>query len=297
MRKTLLIIILSIFVLSCNKTATEPVSDNAKHYPLKGKIVSVNRAAKTAKIDHDEVPGLMTGMTMDFPIHADFVWDELKPGAEIRADLVVDNTAKDPSFLENISIVAAPDPNKPAVPINEKFAQIGLPVPDFRLTNQDGKPISIKEFHGKALAITFIYRECPLPDFCIKMSRNFSDLANQLADDTEAQKNIRLLSISFDPARDTPEKLREYGKGYLGNAAANFNIWQLAVGSDSQVRGIADFFGLRYETDENDKTLINHSLITAVISPDGKVSKIITGNDWTPSDLLRELQIAVSLKK
>jgi len=62
-------------------------------------------------------------------------------------------------------------------------------------------------------------------------------------------------------------KLKQYGIGYLGNDPnADFTIWQLAVGSDKEVRSIADFFGLRYKTDQNDKTQINHSLITAVIS-------------------------------
>jgi hypothetical protein len=51
----------------------------------------------------------MGKMTMDFPIHEDWVWDELHPGSEIRAELVVDSTAKDPYWLEKIGIVAAPE--------------------------------------------------------------------------------------------------------------------------------------------------------------------------------------------
>ena len=123
------------------------------------------------------------------------------------------------------------------------------------------------------------------------MSTNFSDLANQLNVDPERKDKIRLLSISFDPENDTPEKLRSYGLGYLGKGAKpDFEVWQLAVGGDKEVRRIADFFGLRYEVDPSDKTQINHSLRTAVISPDGKVAKIISGNSWTPADLLRDLE-------
>jgi protein SCO1/2 len=99
------------------------------------------------------------------------------------------------------------------------------------------------------------------------------------------------LSISFDPARDTPEKLKQYGQGYLGkDAKPDFTVWQLAVGSEKEVREVADFFGLRYEIDPNDKAQFNHSLRTAVIAPDGKVTKILGGNDWTPNDLLREIK-------
>ena len=298
--RSISIVLLCLFVFLACKTASnsDQPSATAKRYTLKGKVISVDRGGRKAKIEHQDIPGYMEGMTMSFPIHAEMVWDELKPGSEIRADLVVDNAAKEPFYLENIIIVGAPDPNKPAPPINESFAQVGQPVPDFSLTNQDGKPISIKDFRGRALAITFIYAKCPLPDYCIRMSTNFSDLANQLATNAELKDKIRLLSISFDPANDTPEKLRSYGLGYLGKGAKpDFTIWQLAVGKDAEVRKIADFFGLRYEVDASDKTLINHSLRTAVIGPDGKVTKIFPGNEWTPADLLRELITAGTPQK
>jgi protein SCO1/2 len=236
----------------------------------------------------------MPAMTMDFPIHADWVWDELKPGADIRAELVADNTAKDPYWLENIGIVAVADPNRP-VPINENVAQVGKEVPDFEVTNQDGKKISIKSFRGHPLAITFIYARCPLPEYCIKMSTNFSDLANAVGGNPELKEKIRLLSISFDPENDTPEKLRSYGIGYLGKGAKpDFTVWQLAVAPAAEVRKIADFFGLRYEVDPDDKTQFSHSLRTAVISPDGKVTKIFTGNEWKPEDLLNELKATLT---
>ncbi len=290
MRYIFLFLLIISFFTSCQKADTKPASSEAKRYPIKGKVVSVDAGKKKATIDHEEIPGFMDAMTMDFTIKDDWVWDELKPGSEIRGELVVGSSADDPYWIEKLGIIAAANPNQPALPINENFAQIGKETPDFTLTNQDGKRISLKDFRGKALAITFIYAQCPLPEYCIKMSTNFSDLANQLRDDAELKEKVRLLSISFDPERDTPEKLRSYGLGYLGKGAKpDFTVWQLAVGSDKEVRAIADFFGLRYEVDPNDKTQFAHSLRTAVISPSGKVAKIFAGNEWTAKDLLREL--------
>ena len=289
---------LSLFLLSillftaCQKTETsnQNASGEAKRYKLKGKIVSVDKAAKKAEIAHEEIPGFMAAMTMKFAIKDDWVWDELAPGADIQADLVVD---KGDYWLEKLGISALPNPNQSPLPVNENFAQIGKQIVEFTLTNQDGKQISPKDFRGKAWAITFIYAQCPLPDYCIRMSTNFSDAANQLKD-SDFKDKIALLSISFDPARDTPEKLKQYRQGYLGkDAKADASPWQIAVGKDAEVRAIADFFGLRYEVDQNDKTNFNHSLRTAVIAPDGKVTKILAGNEWTPNDLLRELQAAL----
>ncbi len=295
MRTVFLFLTIILFISACQKPKTQAnASADAKRYPFKGKVISVDRDGHKAKIEHDAIPGYMEGMTMDFPIHADFVWDVLKPGADIRAELVVDSAASDPYFLDSLVITSANDPDKQGPPIDNNFAQIGQPVPDFKLTNQDGKPISMKDYKGKALAITFIYAECPLPDYCIKMSTNFSSLVPNLAADQQLKDKVRLLSISFDPVNDTPEKLKLYGGAYLGQGVKpDFTIWQLAVGKDTEVRKIADFFGLRYEVDASDKTQINHSLRTAVIGPDGKVIKIYAGNEWTPVGLLKDLQAAL----
>jgi len=295
MRNLSIILFLVSLISACQRPDTANVnseSPNVKRYDLRGKVVSVDKAKKSAKIAHEEIKGFMEAMTMEFPIHEDWVWDDLVPGVEVRGTLVVDSSAKDPYWLEKISIVANSAPNQP--PVEEKEPeQVGKTVPDLSLTNQNGKKFTFKDYRGKALAVTFIYRECPLPEFCIKMSKQFSDMANQIAADPEAKDKVRLLSISFDPARDTPEKLKQYGLGYLGkDAKDDLTVWNLAVGTDKEVRAVADFFGLKYETDANDKTQINHSLVTAVISPEGKVTKVFTGGRWIPDDVLAELKKA-----
>lgn len=295
MRHLGLFLLAALFATACGSNSSNNASSlSAKRYPIKGKVVSVDKATKKAKIDHDAIEGYMPAMTMDFQIRADWVWDELTPGSEIRAELVVDNTAYEPYWLENIGIVAVLKPGQEPPPTDEKFVQIGNEAPDFALTDQDGKKISLKDFRGRALAITFIYARCPLADYCIRMSTNFSDLALQLNSNAELRDKVRLLSISFDPENDTPAKLKSYGLGYMGKGATTLGVWQLAVGDESQVRAIADFFGLRYEVDNTDKTQINHSLRTAVIAPDGKVTKIFAGNEWSPAMLQRELELALS---
>lgn len=291
-----LILILSIFFLfaGCKtmpsqtaSTNVSTVSADAKRFTLRGEVVAVDKVKKTATIQHGAIEGYMDAMTMEFPVRADEVWDELTVGSDIRADLVID---KGENWLENISISAPQNSGNP-VAVNDKFVQIGETVPKFVLTNQDGRQISTDDFKGKAWALTFIYADCPLPDYCIKMSKNFSDAANQLNADPELKNKIRLLSVSFDPARDTPAKLKQYGQGYLGkDAKPDFTVWQLAVGKEAEIKSIADFFGLRYETDPNNQTQFLHSLRTAVIAPDGKVVKIYPDNEWTANDLLRELQ-------
>ena len=291
MRYFLLILFSVLLFTACQKAETQTASTEAKRYPLKGKVVAVDKAKKKATIKHEEIPGYMDAMTMDFPIREDWVWEDLNAGADVFAELVVE---ADGYWLEKIAISAAPNPNQTPLPVREDVAQIGNEVPNFTLTNQDGKRVNLKDYRGKALAVTFIYSRCPLPTYCILMSKHFSDLANQLNGNAELKEKIRLLSVSFDPNTDTPAKLKEYGQGYLGkDAEPDFTVWQLATGTDKEVKAVADFFGLRYEIDPNDKTQFAHSLRTVVITPDGKVQKVFSGNEWTPNDLLRELQATI----
>lgn len=294
---TLLISVTAIVSIQCSAGGSADgdftAGPNAKRYDLKGVVESVDREGKTAMIAHEEIPGFMEPMTMKFRFKEDWVWDVLRKGSQVTAVMVADDENGE-YWLESPSIVEAPEGAGPEPP-KEEVAVEGKKVIDFSLTDQDGKILTPKDFEGKAWAITFIYTECPLPEYCILMSKNFSDLANEIAEDLELSDKVRLLSISFDPAKDTPEKLRAYGLGYLGrdSKAGDFKIWKLAVGDDEKIRKIADFFGLRYEVDEKDKTQFNHSLRTVAIGPDGTVRKVFSGSDWKRSELLDELKASL----
>ncbi|MBX7171767.1 MAG: SCO family protein [Pyrinomonadaceae bacterium] len=289
MRYLFLILFSVLLFIGCQPAIKKPVADaNAKRYPLKGKVVSVDLEKQKVTIQHEKVENYMDAMTMPFPLYDKDILQTMTKGSEVKAELIVNSDGD--YWLENVVISAAPTANQTIPAINDNFAQIDKEVPDFKLTNQDGKPVSFKDFRGKALAITFIYSRCPLPEYCILMSRRFSDLAIQLNNSADLKDKVRLLSISFDPATDTPETLKKYGIAYIKNPNYDFTIWQLATAPDADVRKIADFFGLRYEVDASNKAIFNHSLRTVVIAPDGKVKKVFSGGDWTNDELLRELE-------
>jgi protein SCO1/2 len=291
-------LVISAIVSGCQKTAAPPqnnsslnASANAKRYPFKGKVVSVNKEKKEATISHEAVPEIsMDAMTMPFPIKDTWVMDELSPGSQITAELVVD---KGEYYLEHVGIIALPNPDQPPPPPTDKAGGTleGAEVPDLKLTNQDGKRISLKDFRGKALAVTFIYTRCPLPNYCPLMMLHFSEMAMNIQQSAEFKDKIRLLSISFDPKNDTPPVLKKFAAGYYNkDTKPDFNIWQLATGSEDDVKKVAAFFGLYYQSDPADEKVIDHSLRTFVIDPQGKVKKVFPGNEWTTDQVLSELR-------
>ncbi len=263
-------------------------SANEKRYDLKGKVVAVNKSERTATIAHEDIKGYMPAMTMPFKIKNDADLEMLKPGDQVTGTLVVDDAS---SWLEITAIVEGPvtDSENIDVPGEPKP---GTDVPDFGLVNQDGKRIHLAQYRGQALALTFIYTRCPMPDQCTLMSNNFAAIDQELQKQPDIYAKTHLLTISFDPEYDSPRVLRSYGASHTGRYTdETFQHWEFAGGSADEVKGIAQYFGLRYFHDtESGQDQVIHSLRTVVIGPDGKLFKLYRGNEWKPAEIVGDLQ-------
>lgn len=258
-------------------------SGNEKRYDLKGKVVAVEPDKHLVTVAHEEVKGLMPGMTMPFTVPNQSDLQILAPDDEITATLVIDGSH---SWLEGL-IITRQSPNPAAMP-GVVVAKEGDEVPNFTLRNQDGREIRIQNYRGKALLLTFIYTRCPVPDYCTLMSNNFAQIDRALGQDPDLYAKTHLLSISIDPEYDTPKVLRSYGAAHTERYQnETFAHWEFATGTKDQVKEIAQFFGLTYFPEKDE---IIHALRTVIVSPEGKVAKIYTGNEWKPEEIVAEIK-------
>ena len=274
--------------LACRKAGQQQASQ--QRYDLHGKVVSVDKAQRQVTVAHEEVRDYMPAMTMPFTLKDEWAFDVLSPGDEISAALVVEGSSH---RLEEIVIskksVEQPTGTNSATAANEP--QPGMEVPDFSFVNQDGKRINLKQYRGKALLLTFIYTRCPVPDFCTLMSNNFAEVNQELRKTPEVYAQTHLLSVTIDPAYDTPQVLRSYGAAHTGNyTEEKFSHWEFATGQADEVQRAARYFGLTYYP-ESDQII--HGLRTAIITPDGKIFTIYRGNEWKPANALRDLNDAL----
>ena len=258
----------------------------AKRYELKGTVVAFDKNQRQVIVAHENVPGLMGAMTMPFTLNEESAYEVMKPGSKIHATLAV---SAESSWIENPVIsVAEPDALTGAAAGTLREPAVGDEVPDFSLVNQDGRRVSLRDYRGRALALTFIYTRCPLPDQCPLMSENFAAIIRELVKDPALAPKARLLSISVDPEYDTPRVLRSYGAAHTGEFdGERFERWQFATGDPAEVRRVAEGLGLSY-TGEGAQLI--HSLRTAVIGPDGRLYKLYRGNGWKPEELLADLK-------
>jgi protein SCO1/2 len=213
----------------------------------------------------------------------------LVPGDQVTAIYVVDGAQ---SWLEQLVITKEGAAAASPVPGQVVEAMAGDEVPNYRLINQDGKAIRVHDYKGKTLLLTFIFTRCQVPDQCALMSSNFATVDQGLQKQPELYGKTHLLSVSFDPEYDTPKVLRSYGAAYTGRYTdEKFDHWVFASGCADEVKGIAQFFGLRYYTEtQSGKEQVIHSLRTVVIGPDSKIIKVYRGNEWKPEEVLKDLQ-------
>ncbi len=270
--------------------AASSSASQGKQYPIRGRVVSTDAAQGEVIVDTEAIPGFMEAMTMPYKLKTPNILSELHPGDHITATLYVTDSS---DLLDQIVITAQGQPDyRPLVQYHVPAP--GDAVPDFKFLNQSGKHVSIGDFKGKVLLVTFIYTRCPLPDFCPRMSQNFAKIDKALAADPALYSKTHLLSVSFDPDYDTPAVLRSYGGAYTGNyTEEKFAHWDFAApGKDdrgkSDQEDVDKFFDVGV-TPEKDHT-ITHSLSTVVIGPDGKVFKWYPTNDWTPEQVLSDVK-------
>jgi protein SCO1/2 len=273
---------------ACNRGPSQPASTAptaAKRYQLKGKVISVDKNAGTANIDNEPIAGFMDPMVMPYTFKPTTALDQLQPGDSITAEVVVEEPGK--YWLENVKVIGHSE-----APAGKPTAAMHIPapgddVPDFQFINQNGKRISLHQYRGQTLLLTLIYTRCPFPDFCPRVSHEFSAIDHQVRADPARYGKTHLLSISFDPIRDTPKVLRAYGFSCAGSKdPALFTHWEFSAIPRAELPDFADYFALTYKEEGG---LITHSLSTAVISPNGKIFKWYHGADWQASDLLQDI--------
>src|SRR5215468_6102235 len=140
-RKIFLVSVLITLGLNACSWSDQPPK-NEKRYPIKGVVVAVNQQDRTATIKHEDIPGYMSGMTMDFKIKNAADLQTMKPGDQITGTLVVDDIS---SWIEVTAVTEGGAALTPTTIVPGE-PKPGDAIPDFTLMNQDGKPIHLGQY-------------------------------------------------------------------------------------------------------------------------------------------------------
>ena len=284
--------ILSYFVLTipigCRKSnnsdpavVLHPTNTPVDRYHLRGLVVATSAASGEITVQHGDIPGFMPAMTMAYKLKDPKQIQNLKPGDEITADVLVHSDSDD-YLLDSVAITSEARRGLLPAMLPPHQLMVGETVPDLPLVNQDGKTIHLKDFRGKALLVTFIYTRCPMPTACPLITSHFAKVNRDLARDKKAYDESHLISVSLDPAYDKPPVLRQYGLAYLDDDPSAFSHWEFADTTSGDLKKLAEAFGLQYSEENNQ---ITHTMATTLIDGDSKVAQTWAGSDWNPDDV------------
>jgi len=256
----------------------------ARTFSARGVILEIKMDTAQVVIRHEAIAGYMDGMTMPFKVKDPARLAELKPGDQVTFQLHV---AADESWVDHFQktgIVSIVENKSGSEPVETFTPRRDKSLLDYKFTNELGQAVSFNDFRGQALAITFFYTRCPLPDYCPRLSKNFEEASQKLEAMTNAPTNWHFISVSFDPRSDTPQTLKSYGLSYRYDPAH----WSFFTGPQDKIAELARDAGVKYETAAG---TINHNFRTLIIDPEGHLQMVfpVSGNlsDQIVSEILK----------
>ncbi len=148
--------------------------------------------------------------------------------------------------------------------------------PEGRVLDTRGRSHSLARFAtGKVTLLSLFYAQCADPAGCPLAFAAMADLRDRLAADPALARRVRLVSLSFDPVHDTPQRLAAFGHHFAGKGVA----WDfLTTASQQEAAPILDGFGqdVAVEADGDDGTprTISHTLKLFLLDRSGTVREI-----------------------
>ena len=277
MRRLFAALVLAAAASACGGGGPAP-----REFEIVGQIQAVVPEKGEVTIKHQDIKGFMPGMTMPFKAAAG-VLEGRQAGDLVTGTLVVGEVDVHISKL-TVTGHRELDPTTVLPADGSAIIQPGDLVKDAALIDQDGKPRRLSEWRGHRLALTFVYTRCPLPEFCPLMNQHFRAVQTTVAA-TPALADVRLLTMTLDPAYDTPKVLKPFATG----AGADPARWTFLTAEPAEAARFMEQFGILVERDPSNEVQITHNLRTAVIGADGRLKTVHTGNRWLPDELVADL--------
>ncbi len=159
------------------------------------------------------------------------------------------------------------------------------PAPDFTLTNQFGERVSLSDFRGRVVVISFLYTSCPT--VCPAITQNFIRAMDELGD--SVGRDVVFVAVSVDPERDTVERVREYSekRGLL-------HRWQYLTGERAELEKVWKDYNIYVNVswqDDYGNYLVDHTATAIIVDKEGNLRLVYPGITWDPKNLAHDVKL------
>ena len=157
----------------------------------------------------------------------------------------------------------------------------GVNAPNFQLTDQFGKPVSLAQFRGHPVVLTFLYTHCP--DYCPLIADKIHLGLSKLG---SASANVGVIAVSTDPANDDTNAAYQFSETHH-----MLNQWHFLIGSQAQLSPIWSSYGVSAVAapTASPSGPVDHTIAVYLIDKQGH-ERVYLGQDFDPSSLAKDLQ-------
>ena len=243
-------------------------------YATRGTVEDVDVEGAQVLIEHEDVPGLMPAMTMNFAVSDEDVLNALAAGQVIEFEMRFTGRSYE---VESFEVVGE-------APFEEGWRRLGdalvrtNPVPAFDLIDQSGRRVTNEDFADRVTLVDFVYTECPGP--CPIQTASL--VALQRAIPAEVRDRIHFLSFSLDPEVDRPAVLEQYAT----ERGADLERWSFLTGETSVLSALVRQWGVGSLRKPDGS--IDHTLILFAVKG-GRVMERYTLSEARSGALLEDL--------
>ncbi len=248
-------------------------------FEASGVVRGVRAAEGQVTIEHGDIEGLMPAMTMSFDVADPTLLEGLEPGQYVEFRL----RRRDGSF--EIDRLEAPESESGSAGASGTAAPDALAAardlaPDFSLVDQRGEPFTLSSLRGGPVLVDFVFTRCPGP--CPILTGLHRDVLAGLSEDARAR--VHSVSITLDPAYDTPEVLRAYAEARHLDTEG----WTFVTGPVDEVDAVVRAWGVGRVRGPDGG--IEHTVATFLVDADGRIAKRYLGLDHDPAEIRADVE-------
>jgi protein SCO1/2 len=272
-------------------SSSELIKGNEQSFAARGIVKELNPGGRTVLVSHEPITNYMDGMTMPFKVRESQELTGLAAGDRISFRLHVTETESWIGQIARIGTVPLDKGRQVASPMATEGPPSvpSHPLLAFKFTNELGQAVRLGDFRGQALAITFFFTRCPIPDFCPRLSKNFQEASSKLSSLAGGPTNWHFLSVSFDTERDSPRVLKAYGEMYHYDPAH----WSFLTGPEDKVGELARASNVTFERDGGS---FNHNFRTLIIDTTGHLQMVFPTGGNLSDAIVEEILKAAAVK-
>lgn len=246
------------------RTQSERGETQVQSFKAEGVVVELKAGGQTVVVKHGAISNYMDAMTMPFKVKQAKELSNLRAGDKITFRLQVTDTESWIDQIARVGTAPSRENQEPDNPLTEQAqpTRSRHPLLDYKFTNELGQAVSLGEFRGQALAITFFFTRCPIPEYCPRLSANFQEASRKLNAMPNAPTNWHFLSVSFDTEFDTQPVLKAYGERYQYDS----KHWSFLTGPADRIKELGRLSDVTFERSGG---FFNHNFRTLIIDAAG----------------------------